>query len=135
MRPGSAPCCRYGSACSASANSDAMIARTIVAASAFAFAFTFAAQAQTQIQHCSSGTWCGPGLGCCKPGMACAPNGGCMKPGYHDCGANRGLCPPHFHCAKDKGGDPDEKCRIGEGAQTRLSTVWTLRPVTTRARV
>jgi hypothetical protein len=80
-----------------------MIARTLFAA--FALALTFAAQAQAQ--HCNSGTWCGPGLGCCKPGFACAPNGGCMKPGFHDCGANRGLCPPHFHCAPGKGCDPD----------------------------
>ena len=86
----------------------AMVARTIVAASAFAFAFTFAASpSQVQVRHCSSGTWCGPGLGCCKPGMACAPSGGCMKPGYHDCGPKRGLCPPHYHCAPDKGCDPD----------------------------
>jgi hypothetical protein len=86
-----------------------MAVRTIVAASVFAFVFTFAAQGRdkVEVRHCSSGTWCGPGLGCCKPGMACAPNGGCMKPGYHDCGANRGLCPPHFHCAPGKGCDAE----------------------------
>jgi hypothetical protein len=82
-----------------------MVARTIVAASAFTLALAFAAQAQ--VRHCSGGTWCGPGLGCCKPGLACAPSGGCMKPGYHDCGPKRGLCPPHFHCLPVKGCDPD----------------------------
>ena len=84
-----------------------MVARALFAVFAFALMFAAQAQAHIQVQHCSSGTWCGPGRGCCKPGMACAPNGGCMKPGYHDCGANRGLCPPHYHCAPVKGCDPD----------------------------
>jgi hypothetical protein len=86
-----------------------MVARTIVAASVLVFALTFAAQAKVRVEvrHCSSGTWCGPGFGCCKPGLACAPSGGCMKPGYHDCGPKRGLCPPHYHCAPVEGCDPD----------------------------
>jgi hypothetical protein len=129
-----------------------MVARTIVAAAAFALALAFAAQAQVQVEvrHCSSGTWCGPGFGCCKPGLACAPSGGCMKPGYHDCGPKRGLCPPHYHCAPVKGCDPDEKYKVGKGAQrhspsktgvnalmlgTAQHSVGMLRPVTDRARV
>ena len=83
-----------------------MLLRTLFAACAFALAF--AAQAHAEAPHCTSGTWCGPGRGCCKPGLACAPNGGCMKPGYHDCGSGRGLCPPHYHCAPVKGCDPDK---------------------------